>query len=280
MPNGHRLRSGGISGNGEPASPMPNRRSLDMARTPLMSRLLHLVADFHQAEARGISVEQLRDERRLGISRRDFLKTTGVAAVGLSLARPASVPGTANASGQPPIGIMGAGIGGLGAALGLQDKGLASAVFESSTRIGGRMHSDSTGYWRNGQTSEWCGELIDSNFKTIMSLAQRFNLPLVDMLAAQPQGSQDTYYVHGHYYLYTQALQDFIPVSQTLRDQLKQAPFPTVYNSSTPFVKYLDHLSVHDWIEQYVPGGHSSDFGELLDSAYNQEFCLDTPSHR
>jgi monoamine oxidase len=249
-----------------------------MARTPLMSRLLHLVADFHQAEARGISVEQLRDERRLGISRRDFLKTTGVAAVGLSLARPASVPGTANASGQPRIGIMGAGIAGLSAALRLQDKGLASAVFESSTRIGGRMHSDSTGYWRNGQTSEWCGELIDSNFKTIMSLAQRFNLPLVDMLAAQPQGSQDTYYVHGHYYLFTQALQDFVPVSQVLRDQLKQAPFPTVYNSSTPFGKYLDHLSVHDWIEQYVPGGHSSDFGELLDSAYNQEFGLDTPS--
>src|SRR5260370_25885990 len=111
-----------------------------------------------------------------------------------------------------------------------------------------------------------------------MNLAQRFNLPLVDMLVAQPQGPQDTYYVHGHYYLYTQALQDFIPVSQTLKDQLKQAPFPTLYNSSTQFGKYLDHLSVYDWIEQYVPGGHSSDFGELLDSAYNQEYGLDTPS--
>src|SRR6266478_4810595 len=277
MPNGQRLRSGGISGNGEPASPMPDRRSLNMARTPLMSRLLRLVADFRQVEARGISVEQLHDERRLGISRRDLLKSTGAAAVGLSLAGPARVAPAA-ASSQPRIGIMSAGIAGLSAALRLQDKGLPSTVFESSNRIGGRMHSDSADYWQNGQTSEWCGELIDSNFKTIMNLAQRFNLPLVDMLAAQPQGSQDTYYVHGHYYLYTQALQDFVPVSQVLRDQLKQAPFPTTYNSSTPFGKYLDHLSVYDWIEQYVPGGHSSDFGELLDSAYNQEYGLDTPS--
>jgi monoamine oxidase len=248
-----------------------------MARTPPMSRLLHLVRDFHQAKARGISVEQLHDERRFAVSRRGFLKTTGAAAVGLSVGSLASVPRAA-ASSQPRIGIMGAGIAGLSAALRLQDKGLASTVFESSNRIGGRMHSDSSGYWQNGQTSEWCGELIDSNFKTIMILAQRFNLPLVDMLAAQPQGSQDTYYVHGHYYQYTQALQDFIPVSQTLRDQLKQAPFPTLYNSSTPFGQYLDNLSVYNWIEQYVPGGHSSDFGELLDSAYNQEFGLDTTS--
>jgi monoamine oxidase len=248
-----------------------------MARTPLMSSLLHIVGDVNEAGARGISGEQLQDERRRGINRRDFLKATGAAAVGLSLAGPATFLRAA-ASTQPRIGIMGAGIAGLSAALRLQDKGFASTVFESSNRIGGRMHSDSAGFWQNGQTSEWCGELIDSSFKTLMNLAQRFNLPLVDMLAAQPQGSQDTYYVHGHYYPYTQAVLDFAPVSQTLKAQLHDAPFPTVYNSSTAFGKYLDGLSAYDWIEKYVPGGHASDFGELVDSAYNQEYGLDTSS--
>ena len=241
-----------------------------------MSRLLHLVGEVHEAEARGISVEQVHADHRGGLDRRDFLKTTGAVALGLSLAGPVSLL-RASASSQPRIGIMGAGIAGLSAALRLQDKGLASTVFESSNRIGGRMHSDSAGFWQNGQTSEWCGELIDSSFKTIMTLSQRFNLPLVDMLAAQPQGSQDTYYVHGHYYLWTQAVQDFVPVSQTLKAQIHQAPFPTLYNSSTAFGQYLDSLSVYDWIETYVPGGHASDFGELLDSAYNQEYGLDTP---
>jgi monoamine oxidase len=248
-----------------------------MARTPLMSRLLHLVGDVHEAEARGISVDRLRGERQRGVNRRDFLKTTGAAAVGLSVAGPVSLL-RASASSQPRIGIMGAGIAGLNAALRLQDKGLASTVFESSDRIGGRMHSDSAGFWQNGQTSEWCGELIDSGFKTIMKLALRFDLPLVDMLAAQPQGSEDTYYVHGHYYPWAQAVQDFTPVSQALKSQLHQAPFPTLYNNSTAFGQYLDSISVYDWIEKYVAGGHASDFGELLDSAYNQEYGLDTPS--
>jgi monoamine oxidase len=249
-----------------------------MARTPLMSQLLHLVGDTREAEARGLPVERVREERERGFSRRDFLKTTGAAAVGLSLGGPGAILRAAAATNGPRIGIMGAGIAGLSAALRLQDKGLASTVFESSDRIGGRMHSDSSGFWQNGQSSEWCGELIDSGFTTLMGLAKRFNLPLVDLIAAQPSSSQDTYYVHGHYYSYAQAIADFAPVNAVLKNQLHQAPFPTTYNSSTAFGQYLDNLSAYEWIEKYVPGGHASDFGELLDSAYNQEYGLDTTS--
>ena len=138
------------------------------------------------------------------------------------------------------------------------------------------MHSLAGSYWQDGQTSEWCGELIDTNHKTMQRLAQRFNLPLVDMLAAQPAGSEDTYYVHGHYYPWQQAVNDFQAVAPTLKSQLQQAPFPTVYNSFTAFGQYLDNLSAYDWIEKFIPGGHASDFGEIVDSAYNQEYGLDT----
>ena len=86
----------------------------------------------------------------------------------LALARPASA-----AKGLTPrIAIVGAGIAGLNAALTLQDKGVASTVYEASDRVGGRMHSDRSGYWENGQVSEFCGELIDSGHTTILGLAR------------------------------------------------------------------------------------------------------------
>src|ERR1051326_602247 len=51
---------------------------------------------------------------------------------------------------------------------------------------------------------------------------------------------------------------------------------PTLYNSFTPTGYHLDHLSVYDWIEQYVPGGHGSNMGQLLDVAYNIEYGRET----
>src|SRR5262249_53133131 len=34
----------------------------------------------------------------------------------------------------------------------------------------------------------------------------------------------------------------------------------------------LDHMSVFDWIESRVPGGHGAPLGQLLDVAYNIEY--------
>jgi len=247
-----------------------------MPRTPFLRRLQEHVADLHAAELSGQSVEAVRERRRrAGLSRRDFLKASGAALGAAALSGPATALARAQQGPPPRIGIMGAGIAGLNAALTLQDNGLASTIFESSDRIGGRMHSDMSGYW-GGQTSEWCGELIDTNFKTIMSLAARFNLPLVDLLANQPTGSQETDFVHNRYYTFTQAINDFNAIAPTLKQQLHDAPFPTTFNSFTKFAQQLDNTSAFDWIKNFVPGGHNSDFGALLDSAYNQEFGLDT----
>ena len=137
------------------------------------------------------------------------------------------------------------------------------------------MHSDAT-TWRNGQKSEWCGEFIDSGQKTMLGLASRFGLTVVDEIAAQPVGSSDTLYFDGKYYAQEHADRDFAPVNAILQQQLAAAP-STVYNSYTQTGYDLDHLSVYDWIEKYVPGGHKSQMGRYLDSAYNQEYGLDTP---
>ena len=248
-----------------------------MPRSQLMARVLRLARDVYEAEDRGVRVAHVRAERLARLSRRDFLKGAGATAAGLALAGPGNLIRAAASPRQPGIAIVGAGIAGLSAALTLQDHGVGCTIFEASDRVGGRMHSLPAGqFWQNGQTSEWCGELIDTNHRTIQQLAARFNLPLVDMLAGQPAGSEDTYWVHGHYYHWQQTAADFQAVAPVLKQQLHDAPFPTTYNSFTSTGQFLDNMSAYQWIENYVPGGHASDLGALLDSAYNNEYGLDT----
>jgi monoamine oxidase len=237
-----------------------------MARTPLLSRFQRLVADFKEAERTGRPVEEVQNERR-HLSRRDFLKVTGATVGAAALA--GRIP--AFAATPPRIAIIGAGIAGLNAALTLHDHGLASSVYEAAGRVGGRMHSDTTS-WLNGQTSEHCGELIDTNHTVIRSLALRFDLDTVDLHKAEPTGSTDTYFFGGRYYSASQANTDFQPVFKRLTDDNNAAPFPTTYNNFTQAGFDLDHMSVSQWIDSRVPGGHSSKLGQLLDVAYNIEY--------
>jgi monoamine oxidase len=137
------------------------------------------------------------------------------------------------------------------------------------------MHSNTTS-WLNGQTSEWCGELIDTSHQLVHGLARRFGLSLIDRLA-DLDGTEPTNYFFGKYYPESQAVTDFAPVYQTLQNQITATNGSTTYNSYTPAGYALDHLSLYDWIETYVPGGHRSGLGRLLDVAYAEEYGLDTP---
>ncbi len=248
-----------------------------MARTPLMRALQQLASEHTQASAMGVPVKEVRSLRRDSMSRRQLLQRAGAVAAGATLASALELEqATAvKASAAPRIAIIGAGIAGLNAALTLHDAGYKSMLYEAAARVGGRMHSNTT-TWANGQTSEWCGELIDTSHTVILGLAQRFGLATVDLLAAQPQDSEDTYFFFGKYYPQKDADRDFQPVNQILQDQVQAAPFPTLYNSYSAAGYRLDHISVYDWIEQYVRGGHRSNMGQLLDVAYNIEYGRET----
>jgi len=245
-----------------------------MPRTPLLRKFQALFEDFEEADRSGRSVEAVQEERRqMRLSRRDFLKAGGATVGAAALSGPlgALAAAAARAAGTSRIAIVGGGIAGLNAALTLQDAGIATTVYEASPRVGGRMHSDTTS-WLNGQTSEHCGELIDTKHKTIQSLAQRFNIPKVDLLAAEPNNSTETDFFFGGYYTTAQANADFNPVWTAVKEDLNSAPFPTLYNSFTPAGQALDNLSLYKWIETRVPGGHTSRMGRLLDVAYNIEY--------
>jgi monoamine oxidase len=258
------------------------------ASTPLLRTLQGIARDYGAAEQLGCSVPELQAERLKVLNtgqfdRRDFLMSGGLAATGALLA-PATLLGQSHqanpAKPQPRIAIIGAGIAGLNAALTLQDgtskvQPFAATIFEAQDYIGGRMHSDTTS-WADGQVSEKCGELIDSGHTTIRRLARRFGLDLSHVLAAQPARSTDLYHVHGKYYPFSQAVTDFAPVFKTLQKQNKAAGFPTLYNKFNQAGSSLDHTSNFDWIRKYVPGGHASNLGALLNSAYLTEYGLDS----
>ena len=255
-----------------------------MPRTPLLRALRRLADDVRTADRLGIPVDKLQGRRAeaAAYDRGEFLKKAGVAGAGViaGSAYFADHARAAKGGTNARIAIIGGGIAGLAAALTLQDQGVYADVYESSGRIGGRMHSDWTefghNFWDNGQQAELCGELIDSGHKTIQALANRFKLPMVDLIKAQPSGTQDTNWIFGANYTDAQAAADFKPVNAILTKQINAAGYPTLYNSSTPIGQMLDQMSIHDWIANYVPGGLSSKLGTLLNSAYNEEYGAET----
>jgi monoamine oxidase len=246
-----------------------------MARTPLLRAFARLAEEHRTAERLGIPPAELRGQRaEAALTRGDFIKRAGVAGIGLTalpkhgFRQPAAT--------APRIAIVGGGIAGLNAALTLADKGYASTIYEAGTRVGGRMHSDTSGYWKNGQVSEFCGELIDTGHMTIRHLAQRFNLNTVDLIAAQPNSSTDTNWFLNGYYSADDADKDFQPVHNVLQGQVQATSYPTTYKIHTDAGVFFDNMTVYDWIETYVAGGHNSRFGRLLDAAYNEEYGAET----
>jgi monoamine oxidase len=249
-----------------------------MARTALLRQLQRLAREHAAADRLGIGVDELRARQaEREYSRREFLRRTGAAGAAVALAGPlGALARPARAAGTPQIAIVGGGIAGLSAALTLQDAGVSSTIYEAHpSRVGGRMHSDWTefqDYWANGQGAELCGELVDTNHKTILHLAQRFDLATVDLLGAEPNGSEDTYRFFDSYYPKSQADEDFKPVHRALQRDVAAASYPTTYQIHTDAGIALDNMSVYEWIESRVQGGHTTPMGLLLDVAYNIEY--------
>jgi monoamine oxidase len=236
-----------------------------------------LFVDAHVARAHKLPVAALVEaraavEKRNGpaLTRRAVITAAGAGAVALGL------PRVALAKSAPTVAIVGGGIAGLTCALTLRDKKIASTVYEASGRAGGRMFSN-TNYWAQGQVSEWCGELIDTGHETIQALAARFGLPLDDLHGAEPGGSQDTYKLFGSYYTKSDADSDFLAhVAARVAADAEAADYPTNFDSFTDAGALLDSMSVYQWIESRVPGGHRSKLGALLDLAYVTEYGADT----
>src|SRR5215210_4362384 len=218
-----------------------------MPRTPLASSLQDIAREAH-------------------ISRRRFLGAAGAATVAAATWTP-----RARAAGNEKVVIVGAGLAGLTCAYRLQGAGVNAKVFEASDRLGGRCWSIK-GVFPDNLVAEHGGELIDTGHVEIRQLCQELRLDLDNLIQAEQNGTEPLYWFDGAPYTYAQAAADFNGVYQKLHRDVSAASYPTTYSISTERGRQLDRMSIIDWINESVPGGVRSRFGQLLDVAYNIEY--------
>ena len=212
-----------------------------MARTPLAARL-----------------------EDIALSRRQFL-AAGAATVAAGAWAP-----RARAAAAPRVVVVGAGLAGLTCAYRLRQAGVMASVHEASDRLGGRCWSIRDAF--APLVAEHGGELIDTGHVEIRQLCHELELPLDNLLQGETNGTAPLYFFDGQPYTYAEASEDFNGVYQKVHKDVSAASYPTTYQTSTQRGRELDAMTIVDWIEESVPDGMASRFGQLLDVAYNIEF--------
>jgi monoamine oxidase len=200
------------------------------------------------------------------LDRRSFLgRAAALAAVlpGLGRAFPAR--------GLPRIAVVGGGLAGLTCAHRLQQAGLGCTVYEAEPRLGGRCWTR-RGDFAEGQLAEHGGELIDQGHAHIRHLAQELGLPLDNLLRAEVNGSEPSYFIDGAPYAYRDASVDMRGLWHTLHRDLSAASYPTRFDSFTARGQELDRMPLGTWLEQSVPGGRRARLARLLEIAYVIEY--------
>lgn len=247
-----------------------------MPGSQLAHRLRTTVSVVEESIRRGLDAEEVRAERvERGLTRRALLQRAGAIGAGAALA--SAYPGwlrSAEAAAGPRVVVVGGGAAGLTAAYRLKQAGCSAELHEASDRLGGRCWTR-RGFFADGQITEHGAELIDTGHRQTRRLARQLGLTLDDLLAAEDPGTEPLYYFDGQPYTDAQATQDYRAARRRLRDDLAAAPFPTLYTSSTPRGRAIDNMTLSEYVDEVIPGGRGSRFGQLLEIAYVGEYGLD-----
>jgi len=238
------------------------------SRTSLTHRLRESLTIAREAVRRQVSVDEVADERlELQVTRRNFLGAAAGAAAGLALSRPARSQGSG-----ARIVVVGAGLAGLRFAHAMWTvNGIATAVYEANTRLGGRCWTNRD-FFTDGLIAEHGGELINSNHTSMRNLAAQFGLQLANVNGGSEFCCPDVCWLDGAYYTMKEMnadMKEFFPV---LNAANAAAPFHTLFDNYTPEGYRLDHTSAVEWIEQVVPGGSSGKLGRILQTALLCEY--------
>jgi monoamine oxidase len=210
-----------------------------------------------------------------GPTRRELLERAGAAGAAASLGSMVRWLPEADAATSPRIVVVGAGLAGLTCAYRLKQAGYNAQVHEASDRVGGRCWTI-RGAFADGQIAEHGGELIDQGHTAVRQLANELGLTLDNLLAAEPNGTEDIYRFDDEPYTFDEATRDLKGIWQQIHSDASAAGYPTLYTLSTARGRELDALSIAQYIDLYVPGGRASKLGQLLDVAYNIEYGAET----
>ncbi|RYZ08128.1 MAG: FAD-dependent oxidoreductase [Myxococcales bacterium] len=180
--------------------------------------------------------------------------------------------GSDDAPSQPAgerVAIVGAGLAGLHCAYRLQQSGLSVSVLEAASRVGGRTFTAREDAY-GGQTFELGGELIDSNHRTMLALAEELGITVDDRFE---EGIQtDVWFVDGAEVSEATITSQFTAVAGLMAEAMAAADDP---ENETAFAE-LDETPLFDWLEQSVPSAEYPELNSVLNVAYRGEFGLET----
>ncbi|SBT46106.1 flavin monoamine oxidase family protein [Micromonospora narathiwatensis] len=247
-------------------------------RTQLTSQLRATFAAHAESERTGIPVDEVIEMRAAGLSRRRLLggaAVVGAAAVASAAGLPRPAAAAAAPAPPPSVTIVGAGLAGIRAAHWLYKvKGIRAAVYEGSSRIGGRCHT-LRGFFDDGVVVEHGGAFINTEHNTIRSLANNLGLSLRLVNGGNQPPGGDKYWIDGANYPYSAANADWGQVYQAFKSAVQAAPYPQRYDSYTAAGLQLDNQTVNQWLDANIPGGLSSRFAKLMQSNVVAEYGMD-----
>ncbi len=224
-------------------------------------------------------------------SRRNFLSTTAKAGLVLSAAglmascKKGNELLSATGSGQKKscnanIVIVGGGMAGLNCCYQLKKAGVMSKVYESSTRVGGRIYT-ANNIMAPGLTTELGGEFIDSIHTDMLHLANEFNLPLIDTFAASETAlNMQDYYFNGQHYSLTEVINAFLPYASQIQSDIDALPNVMVYNNygnadfydNQSISEYFDSIGMNGWIREALEVAYLTEYGREVDDQSSINF--------
>ncbi len=209
-------------------------------------------------------LERLAETER--VSRRHFLATGSAVAAGAALTGCAIDVGRGSGSvvaASGDVGIVGAGLAGLGCARELTRYGLVATLHEGGERVGGRCYSERDVF--PGQIVERGGELIDTTHLVMKGWANELGLTLENY---HREEGEIAYYFDGEAVSEAQVVDEFRAFVPAMQDDLRTLSSPTA-DSFTEADRVLDLMNLADYLDSRGAGRIAR---KALDVAYNIEY--------
>ena len=250
-----------------------------MAKSALLDllRRAHKIAQLSLQS--GIPTDEIRDMLSEKISRRRLLHgglalASAIGAASLGHTQRDSVAVAASSK----VLIVGAGIAGLTAAYRLYGAGVPVDIIEASPRLGGRIRSlhNAAG---TSTTVELGGEYIDSGHIFMRSLVKELGLVTVDLRVSVQGLEPETWYFQGTKYTLTDVANLFVPLVQTIAQDLEAIGDGVTYNSynqagyqldNTSLAQYLDSAPISPVLRQMIRVAYTAFFGREAE----EQSCL------
>jgi monoamine oxidase len=197
------------------------------------------------------TIRRASDAQGQPVTRRSFLTASALTPFAL---RAASLD----------IGVVGAGLAGLSCAYQLKKAGVRAALYEASSRAGGRCYSLRDMF--PGQVAERGGELIDNLHKTMIAYAREFGLTLEDV-GKLP--GDIFYHFDGVCVPEAKVVEEFRAFVPAMRKDLRTLSKQPTADNHTPSDVALDLTSLRQYLETRRA---SSIIAKAIEQAYVAEY--------